>query len=556
MTPMKLRKARIPTGLRRTLAAVAITAVAMAGWHLNASTPSGIGVLGLPGATAEPTGPPGPTGPGGMNGGQFQPPGLPPQMPDYQGGNNQPPLDQNNGISIYNTGAQGAPQQPGQQGAQQGDPGQQPQHGTQIPDYQTATPYTQGPGKANPDYQAPQQGNQGQQPQQGQQQQPSQAPTQTQQPSQQDQQDQQIQRQCEQQAQYLGVLQQFLSFAMSAAGGAGSVFQQPSRKFAPVGQCCITDEQAGPEEADSSSKQNPPRSNQDINCEAPKQAAEFDDLDFTIPNKNINIGGDPKPNSGGPRLNETGNPLSSSDAENPLNTKVPKGTRPIPTGTALGPQGRQYAFYSTPKVDQPPDNYNYVTPNSLIVDLANKSTIIGNSPLAQSSGAYDPVSNTMLIAGNVSADRFDMRRALFQSDPIDPKNPNSWIGSLKKIGDLMPGSRESQLITLGPEGRDGFLFVGSTDGRPVTYVIASTPEELTKKLVGRELVKQDINNIDGVDMAYGPTVVSQNIDPATGAGNIRLRVSQFWDPKVPPPADPNLGRPYAPRIYEAGCSVQ
>ncbi|MGH3726797.1 MAG: hypothetical protein ACRDUS_22030 [Mycobacterium sp.] len=168
---MKSRKTRIPTGLRRMLAAVAITAVAMAGWHLNTSMPSGIGVLGLPGATADPTGPPGPTaGPDGMNGGQFQPPGLPPQQPDYQGGINQPPLDQNNGISIYNTGAQGAPQQaPGQQGGQQPQ-GQQPQHGTQIPDYQTATPYTQGPGKANPDYQAPQQGNQAQQPQQGQQQ--------------------------------------------------------------------------------------------------------------------------------------------------------------------------------------------------------------------------------------------------------------------------------------------------------------------------------------------------------------------------------------------------
>ncbi|BAX97138.1 hypothetical protein MSTE_01821 [Mycobacteroides stephanolepidis] len=95
MTPMKSHKAQIPAGLRRALAAVAIIAVAMSGWQLNTNSPNGIGVMGLPGATADPTGPPGPTGdPGGMNGGQFQPPGLPPQQSDYQGGINQPPLDQ------------------------------------------------------------------------------------------------------------------------------------------------------------------------------------------------------------------------------------------------------------------------------------------------------------------------------------------------------------------------------------------------------------------------------------------------------------------------------
>ncbi|MEN4420412.1 hypothetical protein VXD82_05235 [Mycobacteroides chelonae] len=181
MTPLRSQEARIAVRLRRVLAIVAISALAVAGWHLNTNSLSGIGVIGLPGATADPTGPPGPTG--GMESGggsQFQPPGLPPQQPDYQGSVNQPPLDQNDGISIYNTGAQGAPQQAGQQGAEQANPGQQPQRGYQIPNYQTATPYTQGPGKGNPDYQAPQQGNRGQQ---GQQQQPSQVPTQTQQPS-------------------------------------------------------------------------------------------------------------------------------------------------------------------------------------------------------------------------------------------------------------------------------------------------------------------------------------------------------------------------------------
>ncbi|WP_458788637.1 hypothetical protein [Mycobacteroides chelonae] len=143
-------------------------------------------------------------GPGGSDGppggGQmFQPPSQGgPQMPDYQGGINQAPLDQNNGISIYNTQApsvsnNGVNGSSGQQGSQQG--WDQPAHGTQIPDYQNATPYTQGPGKPNPDFNGGQtnpgsnagsqggQSNQGaqqpaQQPNQGAQQAPQQQPPQ------------------------------------------------------------------------------------------------------------------------------------------------------------------------------------------------------------------------------------------------------------------------------------------------------------------------------------------------------------------------------------------
>ncbi|WP_025982866.1 DNA/RNA non-specific endonuclease [Mycobacteroides abscessus] len=99
---------------------------------------------------------------GGSNGGsygpdasQFQPPQMPNQMPDYQGGINQPPMDQNSSISIYNTQApsisnNGSSGSSGQQGPQQS--WDQPAHGAQIPDYQTATPYTQGPGRPNPDF--------------------------------------------------------------------------------------------------------------------------------------------------------------------------------------------------------------------------------------------------------------------------------------------------------------------------------------------------------------------------------------------------------------------
>ncbi|SHU00062.1 Uncharacterised protein [Mycobacteroides abscessus subsp. bolletii] len=130
---------------------------------------------------------------GGSNGGsygpdasQFQPPQMPNQMPDYQGGINQPPLDQNSSISIYNTQApsvsnNGRQGSSGQQGPQQS--WDQPAHGTQIPDYQTATPYTQGPGRPNPDFNP---GSQGGQPNQGAQQ-PVQQPQQaSQQPPQQD----------------------------------------------------------------------------------------------------------------------------------------------------------------------------------------------------------------------------------------------------------------------------------------------------------------------------------------------------------------------------------
>lgn len=194
----------MPAGLRRVAAVVAIIALAAGGAKVvDDNTVPGSGFSAVATVAADPTGPGGPTGGPGMDGGQqFQPPQMPSSMPDYQGGSNQPPMDQNSGISIYNSGAPQAGQQaPGQQAGQQPQQGQQPQHGSQQPDYQTATPYTQGPGQANPDYQAPQQGNQPQQGQQPQQQQPSQQQPQNKQDdtTQQlnDQQQQQRQQQCQ-----------------------------------------------------------------------------------------------------------------------------------------------------------------------------------------------------------------------------------------------------------------------------------------------------------------------------------------------------------------------
>ncbi|MBE5453559.1 hypothetical protein E3G52_000424 [Mycobacteroides abscessus] len=192
------------SGLRSTLAVTALAAVIVGGVKVIGDyTSPGSGFSTIATGAADPTGPTGgPSGPGGMNGSQFQPPGLPPQMPDYQGGINQPPLDQNSGISIYNTGSPGAQQIPGQQGAQQPQQGwDQPAHGTQMPNYSTAPGYTQGPGQPNPNYQAPQQqapqqgqqGNQNQQTQQANQNQQSQEP---QQQNQQDRGDQQRQQKC------------------------------------------------------------------------------------------------------------------------------------------------------------------------------------------------------------------------------------------------------------------------------------------------------------------------------------------------------------------------
>ncbi|WP_234708505.1 hypothetical protein [Mycobacteroides abscessus] len=227
---------RMPSGLRRASAVVAVVALAVGGAKVASDrTLPGSGFSTVATVAADPSGPTGGPGggPGGMNGSQFQPPGLPPQMPDYQGGINQPPLDQNSGISIYNSGnPQAAQQVPGQEAGQQ--PQQswdQPAHGTQMPDYQTNPGYTQGPGKPNPDYQAPQQqspqqGQQGQQPQQ----QPSQVPTQTQQP--QNQQDDTT-RQLDQKRQQCQAGSAQLGSVSAFAGGGGRSpfwFVQPHRE--------------------------------------------------------------------------------------------------------------------------------------------------------------------------------------------------------------------------------------------------------------------------------------------------------------------------------------
>lgn len=181
---------------QKTAAVAGVVAVLMfsggglgLGWFTPATVPQAHAAC--PPDCGGPGGSDGPPGGGQM----FQPPSQGgPQMPDYQGGINQPPMDQNGSISIYNTQApsisnNGANGTSGRQGPQQG--WDQPAHGTQIPDYKNATPYTQGPGRPNPDFNGGQAnpgtnaGSQGGQPNQGVQE-PQQVPQQdpAQQPSQ------------------------------------------------------------------------------------------------------------------------------------------------------------------------------------------------------------------------------------------------------------------------------------------------------------------------------------------------------------------------------------
>lgn len=173
----------VSTRSRQVLTVLALGAVAVAAVTVGSThSQSAVGFSTVQTAGAEPTGP-GPTGPDGSgpDGTAFIPPSAP-SAPGYEGGN-QPPMNQDNGISIYQTGAQGAPQQSAQPGVQQPQRGwEQPAHGTQPPDYSTAPGYTQGPGRENPDYQGPQQGSQ-QAPTQTVQQSPSLTTAPSQQPS-------------------------------------------------------------------------------------------------------------------------------------------------------------------------------------------------------------------------------------------------------------------------------------------------------------------------------------------------------------------------------------
>jgi hypothetical protein len=208
----------------------------------------------------------------------------------------------------------------------------------------------------------------------------------------------------------------------------------------------------------------------------------------------------------------------------------PPGSRPLPTGTALGPDGRRYAFFSNPDGTHTPGFNEYAT-NGSVWDYTNPNhpVKVGELPgIFQASGVYDPATNQMVITGNTSNRTGDLTRGLWVSGPVDPANPNGWMNSLQRVGDVsLPGDRESQLVSL--KG-GGYMLVGATNGGPVQAITAATPQGLTAA------APQTLINADQLPTVYGPTVTGTTVDPATGLETVQLRVST-WPPG--PTYDPN-----------------
>jgi hypothetical protein len=208
----------------------------------------------------------------------------------------------------------------------------------------------------------------------------------------------------------------------------------------------------------------------------------------------------------------------------------PPGTRPLPTGTALGPDGHRYAFFSHPDGTHTPGFNEYAT-NGSVWDYTDPAhpVKVGDLPgIFQASGVYDPTTNQMVIIGNTSNRTGDLNRGMWVSGPIDPAKPNNWINSLQRVGNVsLPGDRESQLVAL--KG-GGYMLVGATNGGPLQAVSAATPQGL--------MGAAPVTLIDQTQLptVYGPTVTGTSVDPATGLETVQLRVST-WPPG--PTYDPN-----------------
>ncbi|MDM3977520.1 hypothetical protein QRB36_25450 [Mycobacterium marseillense] len=203
-----------------------------------------------------------------------------------------------------------------------------------------------------------------------------------------------------------------------------------------------------------------------------QNTGEQDDLDVSIPGTGIALGGDGK--HGFPHIHVPG----VYDGKNPL--PVPQDSRPLPTGTAIGPNGEQYAFYAIVPYHNPDGspNKSYTSPDTVVVDLRHPETpLFTLQGVSQASGAYDPKSGRMVILGNTQ----NGQRALWQSAPV---NQNSaWGNTLQQQGTFsgaMNGNRESQIVAL-PKG--GFMVVGAGETPnhqtlPIQAVTASTPQGL------------------------------------------------------------------------------
>ena len=234
-----------------------------------------------------------------------------------------------------------------------------------------------------------------------------------------------------------------------------------------------------------------------------------DDLDLSIPGTGIALGGDSVP--GYPQIHLPG----VYDGDNPL--PVPDNSRPLPTGTALGPNGEHYAFYGI--VFRIP-NGGYIVPDTVVVDLAHPKTILFTlKGISQASAAYDAQSGRMIILGNTR----DGHRALWQSAPVGENS--AWGNTLQPLGTFsgtMDGNRESQIVAL-PKG--GFLVVGAGDAphyhytMPIQAATANTPQGLLTAKPVALLSPQTL------PQAYGPTIT--DIQEINGKEIVTLRVSTY-----------------------------
>lgn len=284
------------------------------------------------------------------------------------------------------------------------------------------------------------------------------------------------------------------------------------------------------------------------------------DLNSTLPGTGIEISGDGR--TGYPTLNGQRNPLEIEANQNGED-KV----RPLPTGTIVGPDGKQYVLYSEVPYELPNGEKNpeYATADTTVVDLADPSRRIDVLPgISQASGAYDAKTNRMIVVGNTGPHPGDRTRMLYVSDPIDPANPNGWMQTLKPQGEIqgLPGDRESQLVAL--KG-GGFMLVGSDnvvrDGnqQPIGAVTAATPEGLLTAPRTDLFPPGPHPNWPGSPPAppYGPTIVDTTYDPVTGTETVQMRVSTWERPEWwtgPTPEHKTL--PYNPQTYSTTVTVQ
>ena len=218
----------------------------------------------------------------------------------------------------------------------------------------------------------------------------------------------------------------------------------------------------------------------------------------------------------------------------------PPGTRVLPTGTALGPNGHRYAFFSHPNNAGPAAGDSPWVSNGSVWDFTGPAHPfkVGDLPgIYQASGVYDSATTQMFIIGNGSGQEGDLTRGLWVSRPINPSNPNGWISNLQRVGDVsLPGNRESQLVAL--QG-GGFMFVGATDNGPVSAITAATPQGLINA------TPQTLIETNTLPTVYGPTVTGLSLDPATGLETVNLRVSTWQNEHI-----------YDPNTWTTGVTVQ